>query len=152
MTDLPPDTATAGFARAATLSCAHRPRCRRFARKEDRGSDSAEGRVRCAFFVAVALGLSVPSLLVGALITLVASTYCLLNFWRCREAHCIVSGTEWGALAVFELTGVVRGTASPMGTSPSYSRHPRSGDHLRGVLASAARYQHVRLWMSPRIR
>ena len=68
-----------------------------------------KGAWRCAFFVAVALGLSVPSLLVGALITLVASTYCLLNFWRCREAHCIVSGTGWAALALFELIEFVRG-------------------------------------------
>jgi len=80
-----------------------------------------KGTWRCAFFVAVAVGLSVPSLLVGALVILVASTYCLLNFWRCREAHSIVSGTGWAALALFELTGSSVGTASPMGRSPSYS-------------------------------
>jgi len=34
--------------------------------------------------------------------TLAASTYCLLNFWRCREAHCMVSGAGWALLARFE--------------------------------------------------
>src|SRR5438128_185332 len=24
------------------------------------------------------------------------STYCLANFARCREAHCIITGTGWG--------------------------------------------------------
>ncbi|MFZ0169208.1 MAG: hypothetical protein WAL64_07270 [Candidatus Dormiibacterota bacterium] len=63
----------------------------------------------CLFFAIVAMGLSaspqLPSragLALGAITTLAASTYCLLNFWRCREAHCIVSGTGWALLALFE--------------------------------------------------
>jgi hypothetical protein len=47
--------------------------------------------------------------LVGAVATLAASAYCLLNFWRCREAHCIVSGTGWAAFALFEFAEVARG-------------------------------------------
>jgi len=41
-------------------------------------------------------------LAVEAIATLLAGTYCLLNFWRCREPHCIVSGTGWAMLALFE--------------------------------------------------
>lgn len=67
------------------------------------------GGWRCVFFVAVAVGLSVPNLLVGTVVTLAASAYCLLNFWRCREAHCIVSGTGWAVLSVFEVVEVARG-------------------------------------------
>jgi hypothetical protein len=29
-----------------------------------------------------------------------ASAWCLVNFWRCRQAHSIVTGTGWAALAV----------------------------------------------------
>ena len=42
-------------------------------------------------------------LALGAITTLAASTYCLLHFWRCREAHCIVSGAGWAPLALFEV-------------------------------------------------
>jgi hypothetical protein len=30
----------------------------------------------------------------------VAGGYCLANFSRCREAHCVVTGVGWTALAV----------------------------------------------------
>ncbi|MGC1185168.1 MAG: hypothetical protein WBA31_08470 [Candidatus Dormiibacterota bacterium] len=65
-----------------------------------------KGAWRCVFFVAVAMGVGGPNLLVGAVTTLAASTYCILNFWRCREAHCIVSGIGWAALATFEFVEV----------------------------------------------
>jgi hypothetical protein len=77
-----------------------------------------QGAWRCVFFVAVAVGLGVPSLLVGAVVTLAASTYCLLNFWRCREAHCIVSGTGWAALSFFEFAEVARGHSLIHGHEP----------------------------------
>jgi hypothetical protein len=32
---------------------------------------------------------------------------CLANFWRCREPHCVITGTGWAALAAF--TGVELG-------------------------------------------
>ncbi|WP_249010540.1 hypothetical protein [Conexibacter sp. DBS9H8] len=67
------------------------------------------GAWRCAFFIVIAVGISAagqlpttPGLVLGAATTLVASGYCLLNFWRCREAHCIISGTGWAALGLFE--------------------------------------------------
>ena len=61
----------------------------------------------CYVFVAVAaawaassaLGL-VGGLLVAAAFFLVAGTYCLANFARCREAHCILTGLGWSALAI----------------------------------------------------
>lgn len=28
------------------------------------------------------------------------ATYCLLNFWDCREAHCLVTGVGWTSLAL----------------------------------------------------
>ena len=35
------------------------------------------------------------------------SAYCLANFARCREAHCIVTGLGWGVLAVVTLVAAV---------------------------------------------
>jgi hypothetical protein len=35
------------------------------------------------------------------------STYCLANFARCREAHCIITGTGWGVLGVVGLVAAV---------------------------------------------
>lgn len=74
------------------------------------------GASRCAFFVAIAVGVSAagqlpttPGLAVGAVTTFVASSYCLLNFWRCREAHCIISGTGWSALGLFETAEIAVG-------------------------------------------
>jgi hypothetical protein len=59
------------------------------------------------FFAAVAIAISVapslprePGLAVDLVATVAASAWCLVNFWRCREAHCIVTGTGWAALAV----------------------------------------------------
>jgi hypothetical protein len=38
-----------------------------------------------------------------------AGGWCALNFWRCRHAHCLVSGLGWLALSVltFIETGIV---------------------------------------------
>ena len=41
-----------------------------------------------------------PGLALDLAATVAASAWCLVNFWRCREAHCIVTGTGWAALAV----------------------------------------------------
>ncbi len=35
------------------------------------------------------------------------SVYCLSNFARCREAHCIITGLGWGALAFVALVAAV---------------------------------------------
>lgn len=34
-------------------------------------------------------------------------TYCALNFWHCRETHCVVTGAGWTVLAVVGLVAVV---------------------------------------------
>lgn len=33
--------------------------------------------------------------------TLAAGAWCTLNFWRCRHAHCLITGTGWLGLAGF---------------------------------------------------
>ena len=44
-----------------------------------------------------------PGLAVGAVASLAGSAWCLANFWRCREAHCIITGGGWAALFVLQL-------------------------------------------------
>ena len=68
------------------------------------------------FFAAVSLGISVapvlptrPGLALGAVVTLAASGWCLTNFWRCWEAHCIVSGLGWTSLGLLELVELALG-------------------------------------------
>jgi hypothetical protein len=36
---------------------------------------------------------------------LLAGAWCGLNFWRCRHAHCAVSGTGWLALSALGFAG-----------------------------------------------
>lgn len=60
----------------------------------------------CVFATVAAAGLAsallgpVGGLLLEAAFFVVAGTYCLANFARCREAHCIVTGAGWSALAI----------------------------------------------------
>ncbi|MGH9076477.1 MAG: hypothetical protein ACRDY0_03335 [Acidimicrobiales bacterium] len=42
-------------------------------------------------------------LAVDGLAALAAGGWCSLNFWRCRHAHCLVTGTGWLALSTFLL-------------------------------------------------
>jgi hypothetical protein len=41
--------------------------------------------------------------------SLAAGSWCALNFWRCRQAHCVVSGAGWWGLGVVAAIGAVRG-------------------------------------------
>ena len=41
-----------------------------------------------------------PGLAVDALAAMAAGSWCALNFWRCRHAHCAVSGAGWLGLAL----------------------------------------------------
>jgi hypothetical protein len=43
-------------------------------------------------------------LAVDGLAALAAGGWCSLNFWRCRHAHCLVTGPAWLALSVFAFT------------------------------------------------
>jgi hypothetical protein len=42
-------------------------------------------------------------LLVLGIATLIGGGWCSLNFWRCRHAHCLVTGGGWLALSLFSL-------------------------------------------------
>ena len=53
----------------------------------------------------IAAHLSVqPALVVDGLAGVAAGGWCSLNFWRCRHAHCLITGPGWLAFAVFALT------------------------------------------------
>ena len=39
-------------------------------------------------------------LYIGGLYFAAYSVYCVSNFARCREAHCIITGLGWGALTI----------------------------------------------------
>jgi hypothetical protein len=61
-----------------------------------------------AYFAAVIglLGLAqiLPApayLAVDAVAFLAGGTWCALNFWRCRHAHCLLTGSGWLLLALF---------------------------------------------------
>lgn len=70
----------------------------------------------CVVFLTVAVAVAASSalgpvtgLLVEAAFFLVAGTYCLANFARCRETHCIVTGPGWSALAIVGVGATVAG-------------------------------------------
>ena len=74
------------------------------------------------FFATVAAGISVAPVLptraglaLGAVVTFAASAWCLINFWRCREAHCVVNGYGWAALGVLEIVELALGRSVIMG-------------------------------------
>ncbi len=74
------------------------------------------GRGQWAFFAvvvgAVALGPNLPrrvGLAVQGAAMLAASWWCVVNLWRCREAHCAVTGPGWAVLGVVALAGAAVG-------------------------------------------
>ena len=69
-----------------------------------------------AYFATVIglLGLAqtLPSpayLAVDALAFLAGGSWCALNFWRCRQAHCLITGAGWLLLALFAAAEAGRG-------------------------------------------
>jgi hypothetical protein len=69
-----------------------------------------------SFFATVAAGISAAphlsiraGLALDAVVTLAASTWCIINFWRCRQAHCAVTGSGWAGLGLLEIAGLVLG-------------------------------------------
>ena len=48
--------------------------------------------------------------------TVAASVWCLVNFWRCREVHCIVTGAGWAALAVLIAVELAAGRSFVLGS------------------------------------
>lgn len=61
------------------------------------------------YFVAVFVLLNLGPPLVTARLnlaligvaSLAAGLWCSLNFWRCRHAHCVITGAGWSLLALF---------------------------------------------------
>ena len=64
--------------------------------------------VAAVWVVSYLLG-PLAGLLVQAAFLLLAAAYCLANFARCREAHCIVTGLGWSVLALGCLAAAVAG-------------------------------------------
>jgi hypothetical protein len=54
------------------------------------------------FLVAAAIG-GMPGVALAAAWVLVTGTYCLANFWCCRETHCVLTGSGWSVLGLFAL-------------------------------------------------
>lgn len=74
------------------------------------------GPAACAFFVAVAVLMGLASrlplradLTVAGIAIGMAGAWCSVNFWRCRHAHCVVTGAGWLVLAGIDLAGAVLG-------------------------------------------
>jgi hypothetical protein len=42
-----------------------------------------------------------PMLVTDGMAGLVAGAWCSLNFWRCRHAHCLITGPGWLAFGLF---------------------------------------------------
>jgi hypothetical protein len=70
----------------------------------------------CLFFLGVAalwawsghLG-GRPALVIAGLASLSGGAWCSVNFWRCRHAHCLVTGAGWLILGVFAAAEVLLG-------------------------------------------
>ncbi len=66
------------------------------------------GRPAVIYFAVVigllGLGQALPApgyLAVDAVAFLAGGGWCVLNFWRCRQAHCLLTGIGWLLLALF---------------------------------------------------
>jgi hypothetical protein len=70
------------------------------------------GRSCAVYFLAVIALLSVAPHLPGradlatdGLAALAAGSWCAVSFWRCRQAHCVISGVGWLGLALLAFAG-----------------------------------------------
>lgn len=66
------------------------------------------GMAACVYLLSVAalLGMAAhlplrPALIFDGLAALAGGSWCSINFWRCRHAHCVVTGFGWLALGGF---------------------------------------------------
>jgi hypothetical protein len=82
-----------------------------------------KGIAQWVYFAIVAAGVSVaptlplrPGLGLALAATTAASWWCLVNFWRCRGAPCVVSGVGWAALAALELVELSLGRSFLFGS------------------------------------
>ena len=77
------------------------------------------------------------ALAVDGLAALAGGGWCSLNFWRCRHAHCLVTGAGWLALGVFAFAEAALG------------RTLIGGDEqlvLLGILAAALLFEALWSW------
>lgn len=77
-----------------------------------------------------------PGLVVTGLACLGGGAWCAVNFWRCRHAHCLITGIGWLALGVAALTGAGLGHSLLGGAD----RPAFLGVLAAGVLFEAATY------------
>jgi hypothetical protein len=70
--------------------------------------------LRGCWAIPIALGVFLVSRAIGPAGLFLAglyfgaySAYCLANFARCREAHCVITGAGWGILAIVALVAAV---------------------------------------------
>jgi hypothetical protein len=69
-----------------------------------------------AYFAAVVVLLNVAShlpargeLALVGVAALAGGGWCAANFWRCRHAHCLITGTGWVALSGFAFVEAILG-------------------------------------------
>ena len=73
--------------------------------------------VTVALFAAAAVVGGRAGVAIASAWVAVAGTYCLANFWHCRETHCAVTGPGWALAAVLGFAA-----ALAPGASLSWSR------------------------------
>ena len=91
------------------------PPARRAATSLERLVDRIQPRtgVSCALYIVAVIALlsiapHLPvraGLAVDGLAALAAGSWCVLNFWRCRQAHCVIDGVGWLGLALLAFVG-----------------------------------------------
>lgn len=53
-------------------------------------------------------------------------TYCLLNYWQCRETHCAITGPGWTLAALL-------GFAAVLTPGPGFSWYRTTGESLAAI-------------------
>ncbi len=65
--------------------------------------------VTVAFFAAAAAVGGRAGVAIASGWVVVAGTYCMANFWHCRETHCAVTGPGWTLAAVLGFAAALAG-------------------------------------------
>ena len=68
--------------------------------------------VTVALFAAAAVVGGRAGVAIASAWVAVAGTYCLANFWHCRETHCAVTGPGWALAAVLGFAAALAPWAS----------------------------------------
>ena len=68
--------------------------------------------VTMALFAAAAVVGGRAGVAIASAWVAVAGTYCLANFWHCRETHCAVTGPGWALAAVLGFAAALAPWAS----------------------------------------